>query len=216
MGMEKTESEEFLPPGLETNLCFLPHLFFPGPHRSSHLVVHRDVCDLSCQARRGTIRPNRRINRSNSKESMQNRKEGFQKQLSWKEIEPQNGDPKRNILKEVFQLGVIDSLHVYVLSHFSCVRLFATLWIVACQAPLSMRFPRQEYWRELPYPSPGDLPDSGIEPTSLMSPALAGRFFTTSATWEAPIESLLYPKPPQNYTPQKKSTNGVFGIGPSQ
>ena len=103
-----------------------------------------------------------------------------------------------------------------MLSCFSRVRLFATLWIVACQAPLSMRFPRQEYWGELPYPSPGDLPDSGIEPTSLMSPALAGRFFTTSATWEAPIESLLYPKPPQNYTPQKKSTNGVFGIGPSQ
>ena len=205
MGMEKTESEEFLQPGLETNLCFLPHLFFPGPHRSSHLVLHGDVCDLSCQARRGTIRPSRRINRSNSKESVQNRKEGFQKQLSWKEIEPQSGDPKRNILKEVFQLGVIDSLPVYVLSHFSCVRLFETLWTVACQAPLSMRFPRQEYWRGLPYPSPGDLPDSGIEPTSLMSPALAGGFFTTSATWEAPVESLLSPKTtPKLYASEEK------------
>ena len=52
------------------------------------------------------------------------------------------------------------------------------------QAPLVMGFPRQEYWRELPFPSPGDLPDPGIEHASLMSPALAGGFFATSATWE--------------------------------
>ena len=44
---------------------------------------------------------------------------------------------------------------------------------------------RQEYWSGLPFPSPGDLPDSGIEPTSLVSPALAGKFLTTRATWEA-------------------------------
>jgi len=50
------------------------------------------------------------------------------------------------------------------------------LWTVAHQAPLSMGFPRQEYWNRLPFSSPGDLPDSGIE---LTSPALAGRFFTT-------------------------------------
>ena len=49
----------------------------------------------------------------------------------------------------------------------------------ACQAPLSMRFSRQEYWSGLPCPLPGDLPNSGIEPTSLASPALAGGFFTT-------------------------------------
>ena len=58
-----------------------------------------------------------------------------------------------------------------------------------CSPPataLSMRFSRHQYWHGLPFPSPGDLPDSGIEPASLMSPALAGRFFTTSATWEAP------------------------------
>ena len=52
----------------------------------------------------------------------------------------------------------------------SCVWLSATLWTVDCQDPLSTRFPRQEYWRELPFPSPGDLPDPGIEPMSL-SPA---------------------------------------------
>ena len=50
-----------------------------------------------------------------------------------------------------------------------------------------MGFSRQEYWSGLPCPPPGDLSNPGIEPTSLMSPALTGRFFTTSATWEAPI-----------------------------
>ena len=53
------------------------------------------------------------------------------------------------------------------------------------QAPLPMGFFRQEYWRGLPCPPPGDLPYSGTEPASLMSPALAGRVFKTSATWEA-------------------------------
>ena len=72
-----------------------------------------------------------------------------------------------------------------MLSHFGRVRLFATSWTVACQAPLSMGFSRQEYWRGLPFPPPGDLPDSGIKPASLVSLELAGRFFTTSATWEA-------------------------------
>ena len=56
------------------------------------------------------------------------------------------------------------------------VQLFATLWTVACQAPLSMGFPRQEYWRGLPFPSPGDLSDPEIQP---MFSALAGGFFTT-------------------------------------
>jgi len=55
---------------------------------------------------------------------------------------------------------------------------------IACQAPLSMGFSRQEYWSGLPCPPPGDLPDPEIKPMSLTFPALAGRFFTTSATWE--------------------------------
>ena len=76
-------------------------------------------------------------------------------------------------------------LHACVLSHFSRVQLFATTWTVAHQAPLSMGFSRPESWHGLPFPSPGGLPDPGIGPMSLMSPALAGRFFTTSATWEA-------------------------------
>ena len=60
------------------------------------------------------------------------------------------------------------------------------------QAPLSMGFPRQEYRSGLPCPPPGDLPNLGIEPVSLASPALAGGFFTTSTTWEAPIFYFLY------------------------
>ena len=76
-------------------------------------------------------------------------------------------------------------------SHFSPVWLFATLWTVTRQAPLSMGFSRQEYWSGLPCPLPGDLPDPGIEPASLMSPALAGWFFNTSATWEAPLMNYI-------------------------
>ena len=52
------------------------------------------------------------------------------------------------------------------------------------QAPLSMGFSRQEYWRGLPCPSPGDLPNPEVESVSLKSPALVGGFFTTSTTWE--------------------------------
>ena len=59
----------------------------------------------------------------------------------------------------------------------SCVQLFETLWTVAHQVPLSVEFPRQEYWSGLPFPLPGDLPNLGNEPTSLMSPTLAGRLY---------------------------------------
>ena len=72
-----------------------------------------------------------------------------------------------------------------MLSHFSHVQCFVTLWTIAHQAPLSMGFSRQERWSGLAFPSPGDFPNPGIEPVSLVSPALAGVFFTTSATWEA-------------------------------
>ena len=68
------------------------------------------------------------------------------------------------------------------LSH---VRLFATPWTVAHQAPLPMGFSRQEYESRFPFPTTGDLPNPGIKPEFLVSPALAGGFFTTSATWEA-------------------------------
>ena len=81
-----------------------------------------------------------------------------------------------------------------VLSHFSHGRLFAALWTVARQAPLSMGFSRQEYWNGLPCPPPGDLPNPGIKPMSLASPALATRFFTTSAIREALAQEVLNSK----------------------
>ena len=81
-----------------------------------------------------------------------------------------------------------------VLSCFSCVQLFETWWTVARQAPLSMGFSRQEYLSGLPGTPLGDLPDPGIELMSPMSPALTGRFFTTSATWETEIHRLLVKK----------------------
>ena len=72
-----------------------------------------------------------------------------------------------------------------MLSCFSHNLLFVTPWTVASQASLSMGFFRQEYWSGLPCPPPGDLPDPEIKLVSLMSPALAREFFTTSANWEA-------------------------------
>ena len=76
-----------------------------------------------------------------------------------------------------------------MLSRFSHVQLFATLWTIASQAPLSIGFSRQEYWSGLPCTAPGDLPNPGIEPMSLTSLAVAGGFFTTNATWEALLTS---------------------------
>ena len=64
-------------------------------------------------------------------------------------------------------------LRACVLSHSSSVQLFATPWTVAHQAPLSMGFSRQEYWNELPFPPPGDLPYPGTEPA-----CIEGRFFS--------------------------------------
>ena len=79
-----------------------------------------------------------------------------------------------------FCLSLYHCVCVCMLICFSCVRLFVILWTVAHQAPLSMGFSRQEYWSGLPLPPPGDLPDSVIEQISPVSPALAGRFFTTA------------------------------------
>ena len=83
------------------------------------------------------------------------------------------------------------NIYIYIpcmLRHFSPVQLCATLWTVACQVPLFVGFSRQEYWSGSPFPSPGELPNPGIKPMSLMCPALAGGFFTTKATWEAPYK----------------------------
>ena len=72
----------------------------------------------------------------------------------------------------------------------SRVRLFVSPWTVARQAPLPMEFSRQVYWSGVPFPTLGDLLDAGIKPAFLVSPALAGRFFTTNATmtsWVAQV-----------------------------
>ena len=79
---------------------------------------------------------------------------------------------------------------VCVLSHFSCVRLFETLWTIAHQASLSMGFSRQEYWSEWPCPPPGDLPDSGIEPVSPGILALQADFFIADLPGKTRCSSL--------------------------
>ena len=78
-------------------------------------------------------------------------------------------------------------IRMYGAQSLSRVQLFAISWTVAPQAPLSLGFSRQEYWSGLSFPSPGDLPNPGIEPTSPASPELAGRFFIT----EPPGKPLL-------------------------
>ena len=93
-------------------------------------------------------------------------------------------------LQREFQITSTRHLHVIpsnvsLLLLLSHNQVFVTPWSVARQAPLSMGFSRQESWSGLPFPPPGDLPDPGIEPASLVFPALGGGFFTTSATWEA-------------------------------
>ena len=88
----------------------------------------------------------------------------------------------RSVLLSLLILLVFISMHECVISRLSCVQFFATLWTVAHQVPLTTGFSRQEYWSRLPCPPPGDLPDPGLETASLLSPALAGGFFTTSST----------------------------------
>ena len=73
-----------------------------------------------------------------------------------------------------YLLDISSYIYVCVLSCFSHIRLFVTLWTVAHQAPLSMGFSRQEYWSGLPFPSPGNLSDPGVKHKP---PALAGGFF---------------------------------------
>ena len=84
-----------------------------------------------------------------------------------------------------YNLNCYPGLRLCYANCFSHVQLFVTPWTVAHQASLSMEFSRQEYWSRLPRPPSGDLPPPGIKSTFLMPAALAGRFFTTSASREA-------------------------------
>ena len=80
---------------------------------------------------------------------------------------------------------------------------FATTWTIAHQAPLSVGFPRQEYWSGLSFSSPGDLLDSGLELASLASPALASGFFTMEPPGKPPLEQIL--SQPQYFFKKKKN-----------
>ena len=98
-------------------------------------------------------------------------------------------------------------MFVFYLCVCVCVYVCAQLCLTLCdpmdcsyQAPLSIDFSRQEYRSGWPFPSPGDLPDPGTEPTSLKSSALAGRFFTTSITWEAPVLHDSFQMANQNFS----------------
>ena len=99
-----------------------------------------------------------------------------------------------NCTRLYHQIGwVCGGVCVCVCMHALCAKLlqlclFVTLWTIAHRAPLSMGFSREEYWSGLPCPPPRDLPNPGIEPTSLVSLALAGKFFTTSTNWEAVLK----------------------------
>ena len=101
-----------------------------------------------------------------------------------KKIKPNSSSPQKNTAWSVWPTWglcgpILWASCICGLSHF-----FAILWTVVHQAPLCMGFSRQEYWSGLPCPLPGDLPDLGMEPVSVISPALANGFFTTSTTWE--------------------------------
>ena len=98
----------------------------------------------------------------------------------------------QDTILKAHKIGYIKVECACLLGLFNHVWLSAALWTVALQAPLSVGFSRQEYWSGFPCPPPGDLPDSRIKPVPLMSPALAGRFFTSSTTWEVLVVSFFF------------------------
>ena len=103
-------------------------------------------------------------------------------------------------------------LCVYAVCIISSVWLFVTPWIVACKAPLSMEFSRQEYCIGLPFPSPRDLPNPGIEHTSSLSPELAGGFFTTEPpeSESEVAQSCLTLLDPVDCSPPGSSVHGIL------
>ena len=91
----------------------------------------------------------------------------------------------------------------------SRVQLSMTPWTVAHQAPLSMGFPRQEYWNGLPFPSLGDLSSPGIKP---MSPAVAGRFFTTEQPGNPTVQYKGFQIPQMEKISNSLLSNGLVTI----
>ena len=88
------------------------------------------------------------------------------------------------------QIAKERSIFMYIFMRAKSLQSCPTLWMVACQSPLSMGFSRQGYWSVLPCPPPGDLPNPGIKSVSLKCPASAGMFFTTSTTIRKPLCSM--------------------------
>ena len=112
-------------------------------------------------------------------------------------------DKNRSIVTE-WKSGACNlRLRACMLSCYSHVRLFVTQWTVTCQLPLSIGFSRQGHWSRLPCPTLEDLSNPGMELTPLMLPALGGRFFTTSATWEAQFKVRTFESRLQNLTNTK-------------
>ena len=105
----------------------------------------------------------------------------------------------------------------------SGIWIFVALWTITHQALLSMEFCRQEYQSRLPWPPPEGLPDPRIEPISLMSPALAGEFFTASATWKSWVRKIPWRRewqPTPVFLPGKsqgpRSLAGYSSWGPKE
>ena len=109
--------------------------------------------------------------------------------------------------------------YVVVVLLISHIQLFATPWTIAHQAPLFMGFPRQEYWSELPFPSPWDLPDPEIKSTC---PALDGRFFTTeppgkpNKSWWAVIYKMRWKRGIQHFLDKHTWAQKLTNINYSQ
>ena len=107
------------------------------------------------------------------------------------------GEGHGNPLQSVFLLGESHGQRSLSVFGPQCCKELDTIevtqhtrtWTVACQAPLPMEFSKQEFWIRVPFLTPCNLPDTGIKPMSLMSPALAVGFFITSGTWKAYQES---------------------------
>ena len=122
-----------------------------------------------------------RGSREQVQEGANSRKEELiESSFSWGKERVENSAVIRGPFQENLDAGAADSTVIYMYV-FGCVRLFVTSSTVAHQAPLFLEFSQQEYWSGLPFRSPGDPPNPGIESAFMASSALAGRVFTTSA-----------------------------------
>ena len=137
----------------------------------------------------------------------------------WVFLEPQSALLLRCLIKRPMY-STWQSIHIakwiflLLFCHSDVSNSFATPWTVACQAPLSTGFPKQEYSSGLPLPSLGDLPDPGIEPASLASPALAGRGFSQLSHQGSPKLAEPYIKSPfSTKIKQHKHLETVQGKG---